>query len=242
MRAIVVEFECDPVVFEIRSAGESATKDVVFHVYGLEDADKLKVLPQSIPPAGAFRFTAGEAEVKRHSADLSEAIHVTVPVTCEGGEDGKEEETSLALVLEYPEEEPQTCSLRLIGSANCVLPTWKILAEEYAELRPGWQEEIHGNDVLNDPNASEGSKLQAMLGIAHGHAKKDKGLTALCFSGGGIRSATFNLGLLQRLAATGLLDKFDYASSVSGGGYLSSWLAGWLHRGGGVAAVAPQLG
>ncbi len=53
---------------------------------------------------------------------------------------------------------------------------------------------------------------------------------ALCFSGGGIRSATFNLGLLQRLVELRLLDQFDYLSTVSGGGYLGSWLGAWIHR------------
>jgi hypothetical protein len=60
-------------------------------------------------------------------------------------------------------------------------------------------------------------------------------LTALCFSGGGIRSATFNLGVLQGLAKLGLLDAFDYLSSVSGGGFISSWLARWIHT----ARLAP---
>src|SRR5437763_1645944 len=45
-------------------------------------------------------------------------------------------------------------------------------------------------------------------------------LKALCLSGGGIRSATFALGILQSLAAHGLLSKFDYLSTVSGGGYI----------------------
>lgn len=55
-------------------------------------------------------------------------------------------------------------------------------------------------------------------------------LSALCLSGGGIRSATFNLGVLQGLARLGLLGKFDYLSSVSGGGYIASWLRAWMHR------------
>jgi Patatin-like phospholipase len=54
-------------------------------------------------------------------------------------------------------------------------------------------------------------------------------LSALCFSGGGIRSATFCLGALQALAKEGLLDKFDYLSTVSGGGYLGGWLAAWTY-------------
>lgn len=57
-----------------------------------------------------------------------------------------------------------------------------------------------------------------------------EGLTALCFSGGGIRSATFGLGVVQALARHGLLDKFDYLSTVSGGGYLGSWLSAWALR------------
>jgi len=52
-------------------------------------------------------------------------------------------------------------------------------------------------------------------------------LSALCFSGGGIRSATFCLGVVQSLARAGLLDKFDYLSTVSGGGYVGGWLASW---------------
>ncbi|HYM75199.1 MAG TPA: patatin-like phospholipase family protein [Candidatus Dormibacteraeota bacterium] len=55
-------------------------------------------------------------------------------------------------------------------------------------------------------------------------------LTGLAFSGGGIRSATFNLGILQALAQKGLLRKFDYLSTVSGGGYIGSWLAALTHR------------
>ena len=61
------------------------------------------------------------------------------------------------------------------------------------------------------------------------HAHTDN-LTGLAFSGGGIRSATFNLGILQALAQKGLLCKFDYLSTVSGGGYIGSWLAALTRR------------
>jgi hypothetical protein len=54
--------------------------------------------------------------------------------------------------------------------------------------------------------------------------------SALCFSGGGIRSATYGLGVLQGLAGHQVLDKFDYLSTVSGGGYLGGWLSAWIHR------------
>src|SRR5579872_6132313 len=58
----------------------------------------------------------------------------------------------------------------------------------------------------------------------------DAGLFGLAFSGGGIRSATFNLGVLQMLAQVGLLRHVDYLSTVSGGGYIGSWLMAWIKR------------
>lgn len=58
----------------------------------------------------------------------------------------------------------------------------------------------------------------------------NQNLSALCLSGGGIRSAAFCLGVIQRLAKEGLLSGFDYLSSVSGGGYIGSWLQVLLRR------------
>ncbi len=55
-------------------------------------------------------------------------------------------------------------------------------------------------------------------------------LWGLCLSGGGIRSATFALGILQGLAAVKLLPRFHYLSTVSGGGYIGSWLSSWSSR------------
>ncbi len=63
--------------------------------------------------------------------------------------------------------------------------------------------------------------------VEKAHAKNFVGLA---FSGGGIRSATFNLGVLQALADLGLLHRIDYLSTVSGGGYIGGWLAGWTKR------------
>jgi hypothetical protein len=50
----------------------------------------------------------------------------------------------------------------------------------------------------------------------------------LAFSGGGIRSATVSLGIMQKLAGAGLLKHIDYLSTVSGGGYIGSALTWWL--------------
>src|SRR3954464_15747887 len=51
---------------------------------------------------------------------------------------------------------------------------------------------------------------------------------ALCLSGGGIRSAAFALGVVQALARMELLTRFQYLSTVSGGGYLGAWLSRWI--------------
>ncbi len=56
-------------------------------------------------------------------------------------------------------------------------------------------------------------------------AQFEAGATALCLSGGGIRSASFCLGVVQGLARRGLLARFDYLSTVSGGGYIGGWFS-----------------
>ena len=56
--------------------------------------------------------------------------------------------------------------------------------------------------------------------------------TGLALSGGGIRSATFSLGVIQAIAQRGHLWRFDFLSTVSGGGYAGSWLSAWINRDG----------
>lgn len=55
------------------------------------------------------------------------------------------------------------------------------------------------------------------------------GLAGLALSGGGIRSAAFNVGVVQALHRLGLYRLMDYLSTVSGGGYLGGALSA-LHR------------
>ncbi|HEX3769315.1 MAG TPA: patatin-like phospholipase family protein, partial [Polyangiaceae bacterium] len=52
----------------------------------------------------------------------------------------------------------------------------------------------------------------------------------LALSGGGIRSATFNLGLLQALQEKGVLEHVKYLSTVSGGGYIGGFWSAWRAR------------
>ena len=55
------------------------------------------------------------------------------------------------------------------------------------------------------------------------------GLVGLAFSGGGIRSAAFCMGVLQRLISNKLFEKVDYLSTVSGGGFTGSCLSALMH-------------
>ena len=95
--------------------------------------------------------------------------------------------------------------------------------------------------------------LRAELGAIPGIMERGSGgaplsrahearLAGLAFSGGGIRSATFNLGVLQALAKHRMLGCFDYLSTVSGGGYIGGWLSALLrHRGKQLEAVEDEL-
>ncbi len=55
-------------------------------------------------------------------------------------------------------------------------------------------------------------------------------LVGLAISGGGIRSATLGLGLLQAFIRADMLKLFDYLSTVSGGGYIGACLSSLLSR------------
>jgi len=83
-----------------------------------------------------------------------------------------------------------------------------VLRDEIAQLRP----------QANDPQQS----AEACADRAQ--------LVGLAFSGGGIRSATFCLGVIQALARLRLLRAFDYLSTVSGGGYIGAWLSTLIFR------------
>ncbi len=56
-----------------------------------------------------------------------------------------------------------------------------------------------------------------------------KDVVGLAISGGGIRSATFALGVLQGLTQHGIFKQVDLVSTVSGGGYLGSFLSTYLN-------------
>jgi hypothetical protein len=85
-------------------------------------------------------------------------------------------------------------------------------------------------------------KSQDVIDVEREHLKlnEQKTVSGLAISGGGIRSASFGLGVMQSLVANNQLSKMDYMSTVSGGGYLGSALTWALKQGGKNAGTSPD--
>jgi len=69
----------------------------------------------------------------------------------------------------------------------------------------------------------------------------DEPVVGLALSGGGVRSATYALGLLRGLAQRGHLPRIDYLSTVSGGGYIGAMLGRLVLRAGSIGAAQAEL-
>lgn len=128
----------------------------------------------------------------------------------------------------------------------------EVLAMEFAELHdePLPAELSAAVPLRTDLKVEDARKIQAQeqqkhlrnIWAAVHRLPPQERRAALCISGGGIRSATFALGVLQGLARCGLLGKFHYLSTVSGGGYIGGWLAAWIQRAeGGLDEVSKNL-
>jgi hypothetical protein len=100
----------------------------------------------------------------------------------------------------------------------------QVLAEELVQVRRGRRLRFLGRQA---PAGDEEPVATPDAAYRQAH---EAHLIGLAFSGGGIRSATFNLGMLQALAELGLLKIFDYLSTVSGGGYIGGWWSAALER------------
>lgn len=107
------------------------------------------------------------------------------------------------------------------GEASLPVSPEDMLRQEYAHVlgKPDW--------------ISSSSPLPALIRSLQGDPALPDGdgrPQALCLSGGGIRSATFSLGVLQWLAGHDRLKDFHYLSTVSGGGYIGSFLVNGLRQ------------
>lgn len=76
---------------------------------------------------------------------------------------------------------------------------------------------------------SEDRRLARLRKVA-GLSPSPQQRIGVALSGGGIRSATFSLGVIQALAQGRRIANIDYLSTVSGGGYIGSWLSACIYR------------
>jgi peptidoglycan hydrolase-like protein with peptidoglycan-binding domain len=125
---------------------------------------------------------------------------------------------------------------KLPKTGICDAVTWRRLdAEAGSVFSETFQYELDALRGATPPAGVDPAAESSVIGRAH-----DLNLTGLAFSGGGIRSATFNLGILQALAQNKLLRDFDYLSTVSGGGYIGGWFSKWLKEQDGDIAKAEE--
>ena len=116
-----------------------------------------------------------------------------------------------------------------------------VATEMAEELRWRIHERLGGLDATTAQNINDAEREAVLARRRHYAARGDliapeqdktwterPHATALAISGGGIRSATFALGVLAALARRNLLYQFDYLSTVSGGGYLGAFLTTFL--------------
>jgi hypothetical protein len=110
-----------------------------------------------------------------------------------------------------------------VQSANAFQTVFELLRR-----RQGWASAAHV--VLREERTVIARARKAKKLDEPPPETQPRDFVGLAFSGGGIRSATFNLGILQGLARYKLLHHVDYLSTVSGGGYIGTWLVAWIKR------------
>lgn len=112
------------------------------------------------------------------------------------------------------------------------LNTSDVLFAEYNTLYKTDLEKTFSELKSSAQPEKEKSRQEHYFTSVHDRRKTPKvlGQTALCLSGGGIRSAAFALGIMQGLARLKLLSQFNYLSTVSGGGYAGAWFTAWATR------------
>jgi Patatin-like phospholipase len=116
---------------------------------------------------------------------------------------GKQKERDAALAAGTPPAERCDHGIRRYAKP---LPRWEAMRRP----KSGWAKAIVG---------SRPEPLPSFIGTVEDPTPSKLGI---CCSGGGIRSAAFNLGALQRLQEVGELERASYMTAVSGGSYIAA--------------------
>ena len=161
-----------------------------------------------------------------------------------GVQDGDYNNATREAVAEFQHEmRLHHAQTTLRGDGLCDDHTWWLLNQEAGTtFAESFQWELDALDVENTNVIPDKADPRPAADSTVAKRAHENHLFGLAFSGGGIRSATFNLGISQAFAEQSLLGKFHYLSTVSGGGYIGSWLSRWIHEeNGDVATVEAKL-
>ncbi|HEX4962900.1 MAG TPA: hypothetical protein VF173_18835 [Thermoanaerobaculia bacterium] len=233
----------DPVVFELGIEGGHERREIILLVGCAPEAVKdLRVEVEPIQEVGLFRFAVEAAKIV--ALDSQQPVRVTIPVACRGGKEGQEAKAVIRIQVTVYGSEPRRIAVGLVAGVNRVLTAAEVLREEYEALRPRWRVELAADSMVSDPRANEKERLAALRRIIHRRSSEDvdtDGLAGLCLAGDGVRGAIFGLGVMQGLAKIGLLSRFDYLSSVSGGSFIASWFVALTHRAGSSDQTAQRI-
>jgi hypothetical protein len=118
--------------------------------------------------------------------------------------------------------------MKIIGKRNATQRTpggfnfEDVFQQELVDIERRWKNVYQ--------NGSENRKLHMKNDNPLAIPTTEHGLVGIGFSGGGIRSATINLGITQALHERGVFEHADYMSTVSGGGYLGSSISTLMRR------------
>ena len=175
-----------------------------------------------------FRTIFGEYRARR-PGDLAAAVEKHLPH--ESSDDNNPKVAWAALDVAMTESEH---SYRILSTLKESLQSHRRRRDESTEdfkarIAEAYERTLLAEQVCEVKDRALKSILHAMEG------------TAVCLSGGGIRSASFSLGVLEGLSRfsrrvpcqekqTPLMDALDYLSTVSGGGYIGSWMMAWSAR------------
>lgn len=178
---------------------------------------------KSAVPIAALPVTSADPAAASRKNVLF-GCRVATPMFAEGTQQAMEFPAKrVAFPLDYSKEPSEQLLQLFDEAANWAVGNINI--RQFAEVfRDEWKE-IYTRRKRAYPQPPQQPDVTGFDGK---HAPEN--LVGLAFSGGGIRSATFCLGVLQALQELKLLRIFDYLSTVSGGGYLGGWWSAWLSR------------
>ncbi len=208
----------------------------LYWIAGVLRADvnaEAKVMGRVVSWLGLLRFRAAEQGDTARQRDLQsceEILRQVFGVCCDLVQNASDL-ASLWQLRKAEKARGEDYSARQINKQSSPPKGWRaVYDEELDEVRQ--QRELRDYSFASVSGTAGRAVVASHSGwskrLLEGEPVPD--LIGIAMSGGGIRSATFNIGVLQGLQELDLLRQVDYISTVSGGGFAGSWLMANVYR------------